>query len=575
MAETSRQFEIVGSFRDNLTPGLRNVQNALSRFTTGGAASMKSLLGSFVSLKNAIVGLGTAFLASKLLTTINAIADRAGKIKDTAQGLGITTEALSELAYAFEQVGGDAEDAGPALSKLSKVIGEIRGGDNAKARSALEGLGIGIDEIVGSKPDELLLRVADAMTKVEDESDAAAAAVEVFGKNGERLVPVLVASGDAIRKARDEARRFGVSLSEEDAKALDDYSDAWKGLKATLEGLFQKLIANVAPAITEKLKEISEWIGANSTDIVLFFHDVTRETIAAAEAMLKLLAPLKEVFGWFEKARQVGASVGNYMRPLFGKERLPDEVLFSDTDAMRRSGTTPLNTSAGARPSGRARSAPTAEGSFLKGFSQQLDEVIAKWKDFAAAGRQAATSIVDGGLNSLVDTLTSISTGMESPKRAFREFAMSAVQSIQRVIWQLLVMRAVAGIGSAFGGGAAPVGSAPQGDFIGPQLAKGGVMHGRMYQLKRYATGGVARGPQLALFGEGKQAEAFVPLPDGRSIPVTMRGGGGGPTVVINVSAIDAAGVAAFFHQNRKQLWAVVGMGAQRDSGLRQGLGAA
>jgi hypothetical protein len=57
-----------------------------------------------------------------------------------------------------------------------------------------------------------------------------------------------------------------------------------------------------------------------------------------------------------------------------------------------------------------------------------------------------------------------------------------------------------------------------------PEFALGGVMtaHGEL-PLHRYATGGVATSPQLALFGEGRMAEAFVPLPDGRSIPVTMQ----------------------------------------------------
>ena len=44
--------------------------------------------------------------------------------------------------------------------------------------------------------------------------------------------------------------------------------------------------------------------------------------------------------------------------------------------------------------------------------------------------------------------------------------------------------------------------------------------------LRAYAGGGIASSPQLALFGEGRKPEAFVPLPDGRSIPVTMKGGG-------------------------------------------------
>lgn len=61
--------------------------------------------------------------------------------------------------------------------------------------------------------------------------------------------------------------------------------------------------------------------------------------------------------------------------------------------------------------------------------------------------------------------------------------------------------------------------------------------------LKRYAAGGIANSPQLAMYGEGRMPEAYVPLPDGRRIPVAMQGGGGGNTnVVVNV---DAGGTSA------------------------------
>jgi hypothetical protein len=43
--------------------------------------------------------------------------------------------------------------------------------------------------------------------------------------------------------------------------------------------------------------------------------------------------------------------------------------------------------------------------------------------------------------------------------------------------------------------------------------------------LRKYANGGIANTPQVAVYGEGSMNEAFVPLPDGRSIPVTITGG--------------------------------------------------
>jgi lambda family phage tail tape measure protein len=55
-------------------------------------------------------------------------------------------------------------------------------------------------------------------------------------------------------------------------------------------------------------------------------------------------------------------------------------------------------------------------------------------------------------------------------------------------------------------------------------------------QLNKYANGGIATSPQISIFGEGRMNEAYVPLPDGRTIPVTMKGGGGSN---INVQIIN------------------------------------
>lgn len=84
-----------------------------------------------------------------------------------------------------------------------------------------------------------------------------------------------------------------------------------------------------------------------------------------------------------------------------------------------------------------------------------------------------------------------------------------------------------AGIGAL--GNAFKSGSGGFFDSIGSGLKSlwpfeaGGVMTGAgPLPLRRYATGGVANSPQLAMFGEGSRPEAYVPLPDGRRIPVAM-----------------------------------------------------
>ena len=83
------------------------------------------------------------------------------------------------------------------------------------------------------------------------------------------------------------------------------------------------------------------------------------------------------------------------------------------------------------------------------------------------------------------------------------------------------------------------------GDLLGEiasffAFANGGVMTGSgSVSLKKYANGGVANRPQLAMFGEGATPEAYVPLPDGRSIPVTLQGNlAAGNSNMVNISIV-------------------------------------
>lgn len=98
-------------------------------------------------------------------------------------------------------------------------------------------------------------------------------------------------------------------------------------------------------------------------------------------------------------------------------------------------------------------------------------------------------------------------------------------------------------LGAAFSGLTGAIGGGLNADINGlignsALFANGGIMtNAGPLPLNKYANGGIASSPQLALFGEGSMNEAYVPLPDGRSIPVTMTGGdSGGDTYNYSVS---------------------------------------
>lgn len=109
------------------------------------------------------------------------------------------------------------------------------------------------------------------------------------------------------------------------------------------------------------------------------------------------------------------------------------------------------------------------------------------------------------------------------------EVAQNLAKALARAALQALLLGS-GPLSGLFGGGLfGSLGSLFTGGATGGPMslfphASGGVMTSRgPAPLRAYAGGGVASSPQVALYGEGSRPEAFVPLPDGRSIPVSLR----------------------------------------------------
>ena len=187
-------------------------------------------------------------------------------------------------------------------------------------------------------------------------------------------------------------------------------------------------------------------------------------------------------------------------------------------------------------------------GGLKDGLSGYIEQIGTMRDALSSLGQQAFKGIEDA-LVSLVTTGTA----------NFREFAVSILQETSRMIIQQLVLKSIMQAIGAIGGGGGGFLAGGGGGFTqfnasgvdfnpvafsGTKLfANGGIMTGDgPLPLNKYASGGIANSPQLAMFGEGSTPEAYVPLPDGRRIPVAMQGGGGGSTTV-NVS-VDAKGTS-------------------------------
>lgn len=166
-------------------------------------------------LKAGIAGLIAGASFGALIRQTEAVANRLDAIAKTADKLGITTDTLQGLRAAAKDSGVAVGTLDTALQRFTRRTAEARQG-TGEARGALAELGVSLTDAAGrARPtEELLFDVADAMARVETQSDRVRLAFKLFDTEGVGLVNTLAAGGDALRRLIGEARTAGRVIDE-------------------------------------------------------------------------------------------------------------------------------------------------------------------------------------------------------------------------------------------------------------------------------------------------------------------------------------------------------------------------
>ena len=243
------------------------------------AARLKAFGASIMSVGAGIVGLGTT-LALPFLGAAKLFADMGSDMLDMSQRTGVAVEALSELRYAAEQSGSGAEDLEKGLRTMSRSIIEAARG-SAQGRRNLSRLGLTIADLTGLSPDQQFELIADRLSRIQNPANRATLAMEIFGRSGANLLPLLSTGAQGIQELRREANGLGLTMSTEDAQAAEEFGDAmsqlWRALK--------QVVFMVGAALAPTLKQVAEWITRVAANVARWI-DENRETVTIIAAVI-------------------------------------------------------------------------------------------------------------------------------------------------------------------------------------------------------------------------------------------------------------------------------------------------
>lgn len=238
---------------------LDSVENTAKDVAKAVSSAAPAALATFAAINAALGALGANF--AKTGDTFDKMSLRTG----------MSTEALSEFAYAAEMCGSDISEVENALKQSQQKLLEAKNG-STEAQAAFQNLGLSVEELSGLSSEELFQKLANSIALISDPTEKAGAALKLFGDSGQRLLPLFSAGPEGLSALREEAKELGVSVSEEAASSGASLTDAFARVKNSLQGFSTSLFEQTAPAVTNLLNLVAktiarfrQWISDNSS----------------------------------------------------------------------------------------------------------------------------------------------------------------------------------------------------------------------------------------------------------------------------------------------------------------------
>lgn len=243
-------FVAITADDSKLQIGLRKAQAKIKSFAQTAAA-----IGATMTAAGGAI-LGVAAMAAKHFA---AAGDQLDKM---AARTGMSVESLGELKFAAEQSGagiGEIEKsvramqrqitaAEVAMQKLAEKGNLDDISEEAKnASNALRSVGLTLDDLRGLSPEQQFERVAEALRNIKDDGLRSGAAMQIWGKGGAMLLPML----NNMSELRAEAQRLGVVMSKDQTDAAAALTDAINRVRRVYDAIINQIGTGLAPMLID------------------------------------------------------------------------------------------------------------------------------------------------------------------------------------------------------------------------------------------------------------------------------------------------------------------------------------
>ncbi len=253
------------SSTSGLVSGANTAGNAMKKVQK----DMAGMRGSLATLKTIAIGQvfaqlsGAAISAGRSLMAFGqSTSEGIDVLSKLSRRLGLTYGQMAGLKLAGDLAGVGVETIATAATKADVAFISASNGSK-EATAKFTSLGLSMAELQKLSPDQRFAAIADAIAKLPTAAERSAAAIKLFGKSGAELVPLFEEGAGAIKRATDQAKAFGLTLTNAQGLGVEKMNDSFTSAFAAIQGLATQVVSNLAEPISRIIDDFTNFVAAS------------------------------------------------------------------------------------------------------------------------------------------------------------------------------------------------------------------------------------------------------------------------------------------------------------------------
>jgi hypothetical protein len=233
----------VGQLTIEMAANIVRLQQDLDKAKNSVQSAMSSIQKSASVAASALGAIGVGLSVAAFTGWIKSAIDAADETNKMAQKIGVAVQDVAGLQLAFRQAGIEGGALQTSMGKLSVAI--------ANGNDAFVAMNISTRNADGTLKStrQVLGEVADKFKSYEDGASKTALAIQLFGKAGAELIPLLNAGAESLDQFDEMARKLGLTITDETAARAEKFNDTLDLMGQGFKGISMQVMAELLPTL--------------------------------------------------------------------------------------------------------------------------------------------------------------------------------------------------------------------------------------------------------------------------------------------------------------------------------------